>query len=109
MNGFPGFLAREVELVSRLEIHPEISRHAEITSEPQSRVRSDAPPARQKLIKAVGRYLDNIGEFLGGEVGFFQLVSQYFAGMDRCAGHDFSSASLAIVYNLDIPRSPPCF
>jgi len=105
MNRFAGLLAREIKLVRCLQIHPEISRHAEVSAEPQGRVRSDAPFARQKLIEAIGRHLDNISEFLGGKASLFQFVSQNLAGVDRRASHDISSPLLVIVYDLDIRRS----
>jgi hypothetical protein len=105
MNCFPRLLARQIELVRRLEIHPEISRHAEVPAEPQRGVRGDAPLSREELIEAVRRHLDNVGEFLGSEAGFFQLISENFTGVDGYASHEFSSLLLVIVYDLDVRRS----
>ena len=61
MNGFADLSTREVEFVGRLEIHPEVRRHAEILAEAQGGVRNHAPFAGKKLIEAVRRHFDNAG------------------------------------------------
>lgn len=38
LNGFPALLARQVEIIGALEVHPEIGRHAEVLRQAQGRV-----------------------------------------------------------------------
>src|SRR5260370_30388774 len=86
LNGLAALLARQVELIGALEVHPEVSRHAKILAQAQGRIRRYIPLSRQKLIKAVRRYFDNVGELLRRKACFLPLLADNFSGMHWCAG-----------------------
>src|ERR1017187_1124269 len=90
LYGLADLLAGQVKLIRALEVHPEISGHAEILSKAQGRVRRYVPLSSQELIEAVRRHFDNVCQLFGRESDLLQLVAEDFSGVDRCAWHVFS-------------------
>src|ERR1035437_5387390 len=83
-------LAREIQLVGALQVHPEVGGHAEILSEAKGCVRCHVLLACQDLIEAVRRHLDNVGQLLGRESDLLELVDEDFSGMNGRVCHCFS-------------------
>jgi hypothetical protein len=94
----------EVQLIGA-EVHPEIGRHAEVLGKPQGGVRGDVALAREELIEAVRWDLKQLGELLGGETEFFELVREYFAGVDGSALHGCSFRYR--LWKVILCKSPP--
>src|ERR1017187_1473933 len=94
-------LARQVQLISALQIHPESGRHAEVLAEAESRVRRHVPLPSQNLVEPVGGHLDNIGEPFRRKADLFQFVAEDFSGVNGCAWHVLLPSSV-VVDNLNI-------
>src|ERR1039458_9998188 len=100
-SGYELDLARQVQLISALQIHPESGRHAEVLAEAESRVRRHVPLPSQNLVEPVGGHLDNIGEPFRRKADLFQFVAEDFSGVNGCAWHVLLPSSV-VVDNLNI-------
>ena len=100
MDRVADLLARKVQFIRALQVHPERTRHTEILTEPQRSISGDVPFSRQKLIEAAGRHFNKVRQSLRRQAGFFQLVAEDFSGVHGCARHWCSFlASFSIIIN----------
>ena len=89
-EGVAQALPRQIEIVSLLQIHPQISRRSKIAGEPERRVGGDGALGGDDLRDAVGRHAERARQLGGRNSDFLQLLGENLSWVNRCARHGFS-------------------
>ena len=79
----PDFLTAHVELVSFLQVHPELRAGAEELPQAESGIGRDVALAVDDLVKAVVRHAKPVAKLHGGHADFLQLIGENLAGVYR--------------------------
>ena len=75
---------RDLQVVVRLQVHPELRLHAEELPEPQGGIRRDSALALHDLVDAPRRHADALGKALPAEVlAFEEILGEHHAGVHR--------------------------
>src|SRR5208282_2660937 len=82
LDGFPGLLFGEAEVVEALEVQPKLRAGAEEMSEAQGRIAGDGAGTVQDLRDAIRRHIHLARQFRRAQPERFEFLGQVFPRMD---------------------------
>ena len=78
------FLTGVIEIPPKLQVQPEVGRHAEISGKSQGRARGNSPPFPRQRIDPLISYEDHVGKIPLCQLhGLEELLPQHFAWVSR--------------------------